>query len=75
MVVALSADKIKLGVVEARFILILYPVALLVLTVKTLEVETGVPGVIVLTNETALVSTVKVKVGAAAAVVICGIWV
>jgi len=46
----------------------LYPVELSVLTVKTLEVDTGVPGVMVLTNETLLVSIVKVKEVAAAGV-------
>ena len=61
VVVALSANMKRVGVVEARFIVMLYPVELLVLTVKTLEVDTGVPGVTAPTNETLSVSIVKVK--------------
>lgn len=61
IVVEVSVDKNKVGVVEALANVILYPLELLVFTVKTLEVETGVPGVKVLTNETLLVSMVKVR--------------
>ena len=61
VVVALSANIKRVGVVEARFMVMLYPLELVVLTVKTLEVDTGVPGVTALTNETLSVSIVKVK--------------